>query len=128
MELLLNLAWVLLATIMVSLWLRFSPRNIGDRRVQLVALGLLLFILLPAISMTDDLLAAQSAVEVDCCLRRDHECSSHPGHFPVVAALTLVFGGLTYSVGHLIVSRTPARVFGAPPALAGIENRPPPAA
>jgi hypothetical protein len=118
----------LLAIFMVGLWLRFSPRDTGDRRVQLVALGLLLFILLPAISMTDDLLAAQNAVEIDCYLRRDHEGSGHPCHFPVVTALTLVFGGLNYGVGHLIVSRTPARVFGAPPALAGIENRPPPAA
>jgi hypothetical protein len=128
MELLLNFAWLLLALTMVSLWLRLSPRGTGDRRVQLVALGLLLFILLPAISMTDDLLAAQNAVEVDCCLRRDHEGAVHPGHFPVVAALTLVLGGLTYRVGRLVIARIPSTMFGDPPALAGIENRPPPAA
>ena len=43
---------------------------------QFVAMALVILILLPAISMTDDLIAAQNPAEVDCCARRDHDFSS----------------------------------------------------
>jgi hypothetical protein len=129
MELTLNLAWALLAIIMVGLWRRFSPLNSSDRRVQFVALALLLFILLPAISMTDDLLAAQNPAEIDCSLRRDHEHSGPHSDFLMVAALPLLFfSGPTSGIRHLIAPGIfPPRV-GDPPALAAVQNRPPPAA
>lgn len=127
MELVLNLAWVLLAFTMASLWVRFSPNSKSDRRAQFIALALLLCILLPAISMTDDLLAAQNPAEIDCCLRRDHECSGHHGPLLLVVVLPELFlGGRIANLPQWIVrGTTPLRV-GYPPALSAIQNRPPP--
>jgi hypothetical protein len=131
MELALNLAWFLLALAMVYAWLRQAPRDASARRGQMVALGLLLMILLPAISMTDDLMAAQNPAEVDilCCVRRDHDYPSPHAVFPVVPALpTLAFAGAPFGHMHLAAPGiVPAPVFD-PPALAPIQNRPPPAA
>jgi hypothetical protein len=129
MELLLNIAWAFLAIVMVGLWLRFSPRDTPNRGIQLVALAVLLFILLPAISMTDDLLAAQNPAEIDCCLRRDHESSAHPCDFLMVAALPLLlFSGLAAGIQYSTVPGIVAPLSSDPPALASIQNRPPPSA
>jgi hypothetical protein len=129
MELALNLAWSLLAIAMTFLWLRQAPRGASSRRAQAVALGLLLVILLPAISMTDDLMAAQNPAEVDCCLGRDHRYSRPQATFPVVPALpALAFAGMALSHPRL----APPGIVAAPvfdsPALASILNRPPPGA
>src|ERR1035438_6715069 len=87
MELVLNLAWVLLAALMFCLWLRFAPRTDVDRRMQFVALAVLLLILFPVISVTDDLQAMQNPAEADCLLRRDHACSTAYSIFPALADL-----------------------------------------
>ncbi|HZP04681.1 MAG TPA: hypothetical protein VFB43_07265 [Terracidiphilus sp.] len=127
MELLLNLAWLLLAFTMAGLWLRFSPNDTGNRRAQFVALALLLFILLPAISVTDDLLAAQNPAEIDSCLRRDHEFSGHHGPLLLVAILPVLFHErFTSNLPQwAIPGATPLRISN-PPALSAIQNRPPP--
>jgi hypothetical protein len=106
---------------------RFSPHGAGNRRAQFVALSLLLFILLPAISVTDDLLAAQNPAEIDSCLRRDHEFSGHHGPLLLVAVLPVLFqGGFTSKLPQWAVpGATPLRVSN-PPALSAIQNRPPP--
>jgi hypothetical protein len=129
MELTLNLIWFLLAIAMVWLWLRQAPRDRSQRRGQMVALGLLLFILLPAISMTDDLMAAQNPAEVDCCARRDYDHAHHHAIFPRDAAPPQpVFAGLSFSRLHQpVMGLAPAPSFDLP-ALAPIQNRPPPAA
>lgn len=129
MELALNLAWCLLTLAMVCAWLRQDAHPPLSRRVQLIALGLLLVILLPAISMTDDLMAAQNPAEIDCCLRRDHDYSRVHAVFPVVPALpALAYAGIPFRSLHLVVARiVPAPVFDLP-SLAPIQNRPPPAA
>jgi hypothetical protein len=133
MELALNLAWVLLATLMFCLWLQDTPRigsdrRIPDRRMQLMALAVLILILFPVISVTDDLLAAQNPAEADSCLRRDHVVSCAHSIFPAAAAppqpalAELSFGFLRFVA---------PRNFPAPivdhPALTSIQNRPPPA-
>jgi hypothetical protein len=129
MELALNLAWCLLAIAMVYAWLRQASRDTPSRHAQIVALGLLLVILLPAISMTDDLMAAQNPAEIDCCARRDHDYSHTHAIFPVVPALpTLGFAGVPFGNLHLAAPGiVPAPVFDLP-ALARIQNRPPPSA
>jgi hypothetical protein len=129
MELALNLAWVLLSTLMLCLWLRFAPRTGASWRMQLVALAVLVLILFPVISVTDDLQAALNPAEADCCLRRNHVCSAPHSIFPPVAALPLpVFAELCF--GSLRVatpaSLTPLVIQHS--ALAPIQNRPPPAA
>jgi hypothetical protein len=74
MELLLNLAWVLVAIAAVVLWLRPKRRGLSAGRVSLflqsVALACALAVLFPAISATDDLHAAQLAVEAQDVARK----------------------------------------------------------
>src|SRR5271155_1871111 len=89
MELVLNIAWALLATVMFGLWLRHSPRTGADMRIQFAALAVLLLILFPVISVTDDLLAVQNPAETDCLVRRDHVCSPAHSIHPAVAGLPL---------------------------------------
>ncbi|MDR3727885.1 MAG: hypothetical protein P4K86_12670 [Terracidiphilus sp.] len=125
----LNLGWMLLGALLFCLWLRFGPHPGTDRRMQLVALAVLVMILFPVISMTDDVFAAQNPAEADCCLRRDHGFSAAHSIFPVAATLPQpVFAELSF--GFLRFA-APAN-YPAPavdhPGLKTILNRPPPAA
>ncbi len=66
MELLLNIVWLLLSLSLVFLWKRGVRRfgtqsKLPDLRIQLIALALLVVILLPVISMTDDIQAISTA-------------------------------------------------------------------
>jgi nitrate reductase NapE component len=134
MELFLNLAWVLLAALMVCLWPRFAPRSgpggrMKDRSMQLVALAVLLLILFPVISVTDDLQAVQNPAETDSSLRKDHVAASPHSIFPAVAALPLpVFAGLFSGSPRIAATSSIAVPAIDHPALASIQSRPPPAA
>lgn len=74
MELLLNLVWLLVATAAIVLWLnqRRCSASTGrrDLLLQSVALACALAVLFPAISATDDLHAAQLAVEASDVARK----------------------------------------------------------
>lgn len=83
MEFFLNLVWVVLATGLVILWAlaHWSPARITqeDWRRQAIAMGALLLVLLPVISLTDDLQAwaapaetEHSRVMADAAPRGDH--------------------------------------------------------
>lgn len=130
MELILNLVGVFVAVAMVCLWLRWAPRAGLDRRTQLVALVLLILILFPVISVTDDLLAALSPAETDSCLRRDQVGSGAHSMFPLAAEVTtallvdLPFGLLRFAAPGTLPSAAVVKA----PALAPIESRPPPTA
>jgi len=127
MELFLNFVWVVLATVMVGLWLRQARREGHDRRMQLISLGVLLLILLPAISMTDDLMAAQNPAEIDCCLRRGHEYAQPDFIFPAFHALpVLAFSCVAPRVLSLLAPLVPLKPVVESSALASIQNRPPP--
>jgi len=128
MELLLNLAGVLVAVAMVCLWLRWAPRAGVDRRTQLVALALLILILFPVISVTDDLLAAQNPAETDSCVRRITR-TVVAANLPICSrAARTRSGGASLRVPALCVGkRVPVLIVNSP-ALAPIENRPPPTA
>ena len=129
MEITLNLAWALLTIWMVCMWLRFAPRGITGRRTQFTALAVLILILLPAISITDDLLAARNPAEVDCCARRDHEFTSARSLLPTVAAPPpAAFAGLSFNVPVEAAPGDYVSPSVRPPALATVQNRPPPAA
>ena len=139
MELFLNLAWAMLAALMFCLWLRFAPRNapnrhmqdrrIESRQMQFVALVILVLILFPVISVTDDLQAIQNPAETDSSLRRNQVGTIMHTVFPTVATLPppafeeISFGFLQQatpgSLPDLIVDC---------PALTSIQNRPPPVA
>jgi hypothetical protein len=129
MELTLNLAWMLLAALMFWLWMRHALREGASRRTQLVALAVVILILLPVISVTDDLMAAQNPAETDCCQRKDHVCSNAHSLPHAVAALALpVFTELSSDSLRLAAPRNLPAPLVEIPALTSIQNRPPPAA
>jgi hypothetical protein len=129
LELLLNLAGALIALAMVCLWLRSTTGTSRDRRIQFVALVLLLLILFPSISMTDDLLAVQNSTETDVYVRLDHLYTSAHSFLPVAITM-MVEPMVEHRLGLLheaVPGTIPASLMN-PPALAPIENRPPPVA
>jgi hypothetical protein len=129
MELALNLAWVLLAGAMVCLWLRFGPARGGGRRTQLVALAVLILILFPVISVSDDLLAMQNPAEVDSSQRRDHAAPSAHSIFPAAVALPVpALAEIWLDPSSEGAPGKPIPILQDHPALAAIETRPPPAA
>jgi hypothetical protein len=127
MELALNLGWALLALGMFCAWSRLAPAAAGERRVQFVALAVVILILLPAISMTDDLIAAQNPAEVDCCVRRDHDCFHAHTCVPTASAGPVpAFQGLTVGLVQMVPPTFLATPQKEIPAFAPIQNRPPP--
>jgi hypothetical protein len=128
-EIFLNLAWAALAIVMVCAWLRVEDGT--DRRRQFIAILVLIAILLPAISISDDLLAIQNATETDTCQRRNQLVPNgpHPPAPQTEAALpsTLYQGMVVAILGFA----PPRSVFVSHvdfPGLPAVQNRPPPAA
>jgi hypothetical protein len=130
MELTLNLVWAMLALLFMGIWLRHASRNGTSTRMQAVALLMFIVILLPVISVTDDLQVLQNPAETtDSCARRNHAALCPHSIFPAVATLPppvfaeLSFGFLRFTApSHLPVPLVKI------PAMASIQNRPPPAA
>lgn len=96
MELLSNLVWIAVALALWCLWLAEQRHARGASlpsgiRVQLVALGLLTLILLPVISVSDDLQASHNPAEVErTCLRNDQHWLRPDTPPPAPAALAAV--------------------------------------
>jgi len=78
-ELILNLMWVVVAAAALAGWLLTHPRAKSELGRQLIALTMLLVILFPAISITDDLWAAHNPAEADVLVRRFHDPAHHDG-------------------------------------------------
>ncbi len=78
LELALNLVWVAASVTLVTVWLRAARHTRTPRRVQCFALLMAILLLLPVISISDDLAAAQYPAEADSALRR--AADSHLGH------------------------------------------------
>jgi hypothetical protein len=72
MEIVLNLAWALVAIAGVCLWERTETRTGRQRHLPCIALVMLIIILFPVISVSDDLWSIQNPAETDTCQRRDH--------------------------------------------------------
>jgi len=129
MELTLNLAWMVLVTLMLWLWICRTPREDESRLTQFVALAVIILILFPVISMTDDLMAAQNLAETSSCQRKDHVCAKatpmrHAApdlSLPALAMLYPEFFSLALPADLPIASAKT-------PAVASIQTRPPPAA
>jgi hypothetical protein len=129
MELILNLAWAVLASLGIYIWLRFGARTGANRRTQLVALAMLLLILFPVISVSDDILTFHNPAEADCCLRRDHVVSSPHSVLPALAGLPQpIFTELPSGMPRFIVLRNSPFPTVDRPGLTAIQNRPPPTA
>ncbi len=129
MEFFLNSAWALLAFFIVCLWLHVEPRDHADRRLSFVSLVMLLVILFPVISVSDDLWSLQNPAETDTCLRRDHLASCAHAIFPAMAALPEpVFAVVPFGFQRLTAPlNLPVRAVDNA-AFDAIQNRPPPAA
>ncbi len=129
-ELFLNLAWAALSILLVGGWI-WSIRE-GHTEFQwttCVALVLLLVLLFPAISMTDDRVAMSTPVELEHMMRASeapHGQLAIIGLFGLLAAIVLVILNLA---SPLFYSRMRPRVF-AETLLAGLIRavgvRPPP--
>ena len=132
MELLLNLAGGLVAIALICLWLWFAPPTSGagsNRKAQIVALILLILVIFPVISVTDDLLAAASPAETDVLSRRNHEFSGLLAVISIgVRPGECVPAQPSDAACRLIASLELQNWVPDAPALAPIENRPPPTA
>jgi hypothetical protein len=80
MEIILNIAWALCSLGLILAWVRGSRSNPVSRRTQIMALAMVVLLLLPVISLSDDLMAMQGPAETDTsCLRRAlHSGELHP--------------------------------------------------
>jgi hypothetical protein len=130
MELFFNLAWLVVAGVLVTLWLRSNGQKRAEFRGQVIAMAVLIAILFPVISVSDDLQAIQNASEADNYLRRDHLVPSNPSPVqPMLAVILpamnsgLGFGFLRFIAANLLPVLEPEH-----PEIAGIDNRPPPVA
>ena len=129
MELVLNLGWILTASLMICVWLRFAPRTAANGRKQFVALAMLILILFPVISVTDDLQTAQYPAVVDSSQRRDHVGSGPHSFFPAVTTLPPpVFAGVFFGLPRFSAPPNLPAPLMDHPALASIQIRPPPVA
>lgn len=129
MELILNLAWGLLAVASICLWARVERRKGAERRSPVIALLMLIVILFPIISVSDDLWSIQNPAETDTVQRRDQLSSPPHSIFPALAAICesvvreMRFGFLKSSppvISEMLVLTAPVPV--------KMLNRPPPAA
>ena len=95
----------------------------------MIALLLLLMILFPTISMTDDLLAVQNPAETDIYVCLDHLHSQVHSFLPVAVAMIepVLEEGPSGLLREAVPGTLPASPMNAP-AMAPIENRPPPIA
>ena len=84
MEIILNIAWAFCSLGLILLWARGSRSNPVSHRTQILALAMVVLLLLPVISLSDDIMAMQGPAATDsACLRR----ALHPGELhPSVAA------------------------------------------
>jgi hypothetical protein len=115
MELLLNLAWLLLALPACWLW-RNSRRSRGEQAITsyqcLLALGCVLVILFPVISATDDLMAMRTEMEESPISKRSIRQASGDKsslwtlrlQFPPVLAGSPSSFSLATEHGHIFVS------------------------
>ena len=127
MELILNIGWALVAIWMVCAWLRFAPRGSNNRRAQAVTLAVAILVLLPAISMTDDLVAAQNPAEVVSSLRRNNDGSRQHSIVPTTPALPPpAFAGLSFEVLRIAAPSRLSTPIVEHPGPAAIQNRPAP--
>jgi hypothetical protein len=130
-EIFLNFAWAALAAALVGMWLRMGSPQDHSRRSQLIAIAVLIAILFPVISVSDDLMAAQNPAETDNYPRRDHfltPADAHPLQATAATEPPPILSCLPFGFLQYVSPRRPAQKVTYPPLLVSIANRPPPAA
>jgi hypothetical protein len=127
MEIFLNLAWAMLALSSVCLWVRFGRRTGMDRRIPVIALLMLIVVLFPVISVSDDLWSLQNPAETNAFQRRDQLNPSPHSVLPQHASLCEPhFSGLDLAIGHIEALANPPVPTPESSPITGIQNRPPP--
>ncbi len=95
----------------------------------MIAMFVLITILFPVISVSDDLMFAQNPAETDSLARRNHLAADEQHPAPAIASVPPpAFFGLTFAV---LYGATPSQfttTAADSPALTRIQSRPPPAA
>ena len=82
-EIILNLAWALCSLGLIWFWRRAGVSDSDSPKTQVLALAMVVLLLLPVISVSDDLMAMQGPAETDTCLRRAlHAGEGHPSVIP----------------------------------------------
>jgi hypothetical protein len=130
MELILNLAWASCSLTLILLWLRFGNSDPAVRRVQVLALAMVVLLLLPVISLSDDLIAMQTPAETSSSARRAMNADdNHPlAAQPMISPLEQSMAILSVS-GYAPASVQPQRLAPPPPVLVrSLDRRPPPQA
>ena len=87
MELLLNIAWALCSLGLVIYWLQAGVSRRVPRGTQVLALAMVVVLLLPVISLSDDILLAQSPAETDSTFRRSAQRDVAHSVAPLAMAL-----------------------------------------
>lgn len=129
MELFLNSAWAVMAMVIVFLWLRREGRARTETCLSFIALVMLIVVLFPVISVSDDLWSLHNPAETDTCHRRDHLGSCQHSTFPVISALPEAAPAeLTFGFQWFVAPLGLTKLAVENPALAPIQNRPPPSA
>ena len=135
-ELLFNLLWVGISTGLLGLWLSGRRRRTDDAprhgaRMQIAALAVLILILFPVVSLTDDLQACTAPAEVEHLVRRDLDHHSG-GDLPCASTILAESVCLLQNAPgwQTILRLSPPREIGAPRDrfLSIARNRPPPEA
>lgn len=130
MELALNLVWMFTAVVLLGLWHRHAPRRGVGRLLQASALMALVLLLLPVVSVTDDLHFSAVASETELGHRREHHLAPlppiHPAALPALfpARVDLVF--FDELVQRVLPAPRPASTQSALPF--SLAHRPPPVA
>lgn len=125
-ELFLNFAWFGLALASVLLWLRCGRRDERRWYLPLVALAMLVVLLFPVISVSDDLWAVQNPAETDSWVRRNLDHATAPMLLLFTALPAAIFAGLWFSHLRAPLPQLRARVPFRPWIGASLWNRPPP--
>lgn len=129
MEITLNLVWAVLAAACVCLWVRTERRTGAERHLPLIALTMLIVMLFPVISVSDDLWAQPNPAETDSNARRNELVASPHSLFPVCDALIEPFLAELSSGPQQSTVRTSPKVRAiASPVRHRLRTRPPPAA
>lgn len=127
MELYLNFAWLFAAVAIACVWLRLGRRTPESRHIQIVALILIIVILFPVISATDDLASIQSPAEIKKFQFREKCAAGSHSAFKAIPVLlergTAELSFDSHPFGALL--HAPFLAFDNP-SLDSIRNRPPP--
>jgi hypothetical protein len=130
MELFLNLVWLTLSAALVWSYVAFAPHQLKSRKtVAIIALALLILVLLPAISMTDDLAAINNPAETDHLFRRDRATLLLHSDISVVAVVPLLID--IFAIAVALTSGEKLRLYSLPSvlldgAVRALGVRPPP--